>query len=80
MRPALAIVPLLSLILGACATMARDEARQQAIAECAGMGLRYYETASSAREGLIVATGSVTGLCVGSDDPRWEQAVSGAAG
>ena len=65
-----------SLSLGACATMAQEEARSQVVAQYASTGMRFVEQSATAREGLVMSTGGVTGVCVGPDDPRWEQAAA----
>ena len=73
---AAALTLLAGLLLSGCATMAQGEARKEATAECDAKGMRFFETGATAREGLIVSTGGVTGECVGPSDPRYAEAIA----
>ncbi|KHL26447.1 hypothetical protein PK98_08455 [Croceibacterium mercuriale] len=66
-----------AVALTGCATMAQNEARSDAVAQCAARGMRFLEQSATAREGLIISTGSVSGECIGADDPRWAQGIAG---
>ena len=59
------------VLLSGCATYAEKGATKSAADQCAAMGMQFVKTQSKKSEGIIMSTATVTGECIGPDDPRW---------
>ena len=66
------------LMLCGCATHLEKGATRNLEAQCAAMGRQFVKTESKKTEALVVASATVTGECIGPDDPRYvSEAVEG---
>jgi len=61
------------VLVAACSTVLANNARQQLNKQCEEKGLQFVEKERTTREGLVIASASVSGECVGPGDPRYVQ-------
>jgi hypothetical protein len=58
-------------MLSACATYLEEGATKNAAAQCEAMGKQFVKTGSKKNEAIVVSSATVTGECVGPEDPRY---------
>lgn len=58
-------------MLSGCATYLEEGATKNAAAQCEAMGKQFVKTSSKKSEAIVVASATVTGECVGAEDPRY---------
>ncbi|MBO9503740.1 hypothetical protein J7348_03800 [Qipengyuania flava] len=58
-------------MLSGCATYLEEGATKNAAAQCEAMGKQFVKTDSKKKEAIVVASATVTGECVGPEDPRY---------
>lgn len=65
------LIPLGAVALCACSTVLASSASSQLEAQCAERGMQFVETDRELNEGLVISSASVSGICVGPEDPRF---------
>lgn len=58
-------------MLSGCATYLEEGATKNAAAQCEAMGKQFVKTDSKKTEAIVVSSATVTGECIGPEDPRY---------